>query len=201
VVAYISKLMHWYATRDENYTSPIVKGMGRNKRSARSRILDDDELRALWEITGGMGPFGVLVRVLLLTAQRRRKVEAMEWTDLVDGTWVIRRSERAKGTPPTLLLAPLVLELIAPLPRIGDQVFAAARWPAHRKPELDRLLKARLGGMPDWVFHDLRRSARSLMARAGGAPDVAERVLGHRVGSQVAQTYDRHGYQAEMGRL
>jgi integrase len=33
--------------------------------------------------------------------------------------------------------------------------------------------------MPAWVFHDLRRTARSIMAATGVQRDVAERVLGH----------------------
>ena len=47
-----------------------------------------------------------------------------------------------------------------------------------------------------WVFHDLRRTARSLMARAGVPRDVAERVLGHVI-QGVEGTYDRHEYRAE----
>jgi integrase len=50
------------------------------------------------------------------------------------------------------------------------------------------------------VLHDLRRTARSLMSRAGVRPDIAERCLGHTVGSSVEQTYDRHSYEMEKAK-
>ena len=49
-----------------------------------------------------------------------------------------------------------------------------------------------------WVFHDLRRTARSLMSRAGVRPDVAEKVLGHTL-QGVERVYDRHAYVEEKG--
>jgi hypothetical protein len=60
------------------------------------------------------------------------------------------------------------------------------------KTKLDRA-----SGVSGWTLHDLRRTARSLMSRAGVRPDIAERVLGHTVGSAVQQTYDRHSYTEE----
>ena len=48
-------------------------------------------------------------------------------------------------------------------------------------------------------INDLRRTARSLLSRAGVRPDVAERVLGHAVGSNIESIYDRHDWVAEKG--
>ena len=51
VLAHISKLCNWYATRHDNYSSPVVKGMRRSnpKERARERILNDDEIRTVWK--------------------------------------------------------------------------------------------------------------------------------------------------------
>jgi hypothetical protein len=48
-LAIIRRIMNWFAVRDDNFRSPIVRGMRRHKSSehARSRILTDDELRAV----------------------------------------------------------------------------------------------------------------------------------------------------------
>ena len=48
VLKRVSSICTWYASRHEDYASPIVKGMRRSntKERARSRILSDDELRA-----------------------------------------------------------------------------------------------------------------------------------------------------------
>ena len=57
-------------------------------------------------------------------------------------------------------------------------------------------LDAKLGDIPAWTLHDLRRTARSLMSRASVRPDIAERVLGHSI-KGVAAVYDRHSYRDE----
>jgi len=51
-------------------------------------------------------------------------------------------------------------------------------------------------GLPRWVVHDLRRTARSLMSRAGVSADHAERCLGHVIGG-VRGVYDRHAFSRE----
>ena len=50
--------------------------------------------------------------------------------------------------------------------------------------------------LPNWTFHDLRRTAKTLMARAGVRPDISERVLGHVIAG-VEGIYDRHSYADE----
>jgi integrase len=47
-----------------------------------------------------------------------------------------------------------------------------------------------------WVFHDLRRTARTLMSRAGVDADIAERVVGHVIGG-IRGVYDRHEFANE----
>ena len=48
----------------------------------RTRVLDDDEVRALWRASGRTGyPFGPLVRMLLLTGQRKSEVAEARWRE------------------------------------------------------------------------------------------------------------------------
>ncbi len=77
-------MANWYARRHENYTSPIVRGMMRRtpKEMARSRILNDDELRGVWKLASENGTHGAAVRLLLLTAQRLEKVATLKWEDI-----------------------------------------------------------------------------------------------------------------------
>jgi len=51
-------------------------------------------------------------------------------------------------------------------------------------------------GIPPWVIHDLRRTAKSLMARAEVPAHISERVLGHAIPG-VEGIYDRHHYLEE----
>jgi integrase len=201
-LAVIRGMCNWYAKRHENYSSPIVRGMMRRspKETARDRILDDDEIRAVWKVAEANGTFGAIVRTLLLSAQRLDKVAAMRWEDVsVDGTWKIPSEAREKGNAGELVLPEIALEIIRAQPHyaFNTYVFAGQRdghfksW-SHSKVAFDAKLVMGAG----WVLHDLRRTARSLMARAGVRPDIAERVLGHAI-QGVEGVYDRHTYREE----
>jgi len=50
ILAAIRALMNWYATTDDEYVSPIVKGMARGKPVKRDRTLSDDEIRMIWPL-------------------------------------------------------------------------------------------------------------------------------------------------------
>src|SRR5262249_33384094 len=64
-------ICNWYLARHEDYKTPIAKGMRRSSRkeNARARILNDDELRAVWKAAEANGSFGAFIRILLLTGQ------------------------------------------------------------------------------------------------------------------------------------
>ena len=46
-LAIFSSMANWYATREDDYRSPIVRGMKRGAAAGRGAILNDDELRAV----------------------------------------------------------------------------------------------------------------------------------------------------------
>jgi integrase len=218
VLATLRGIMTWYQSRDEDYVSPIVAKMKRDKREAkaraRKRILNHNEIRRVWEAAGECGIFGALIKMLLLTAQRREKVVSMRWDDVVDGVWTIRTEEREKGNPLTLVLPQFALDIIAAQPRIAGNpyIFAGSlkgrrRWAqdapkpsgpptfnsfSQSKAELDE----RLGDLPHWTLHDLRRTARSLMAEIGVPEHITERVLGHAIPG-IGATYNRYEYGPE----
>ena len=69
------------------------------KAGSRDRVLSDDELKTIWTnaITVGYA-FGPIVQILMLTAQRRGEVAAMQWSDIDTGkaVWTIP-AERTKN--------------------------------------------------------------------------------------------------------
>jgi integrase len=210
VLAYVRKAFNWYAARDDEFTPPIVRGMARTKPSerARTRALTDDEICSLWaalESADSPEPFRNIVRVLLLTAQRRDEIGLMR-AEEIDGDTLVIPAERYKTGIPNAV--PLTKEARQ---WIGDRksgfVFSTTdgRKPfsgySKAKKELDAVIAKQrkadgLKPMPEWRLHDLRRTARSLMSRAGVSADVAEMVLGHKLGG-VRGVYDRHSYAAE----
>ena len=199
-LAVVRKIMNWHSTRDADYSSPIVPGMHRHNGGdhKRSRILSDDEIRALWAACNG-GTYAPMLKVLLLTGQRKDKVATTKWDDVVDGEWRIASEAREKSNAGSLRLPQAVLDIIAAQPRIAGNphVFAGrGSGPFNSFSQRKEELNEKLPDMPPWVLHDLRRTARSLMSRAGVRPDIAERVLGHVIAG-VEGVYDRHSYDAE----
>jgi integrase len=163
VLSTLRSMMNWWATRDDDYASPIVKGMRRDTRRARDRarkrILDDGEIRAVWTACDDTGTYGALIKVLLLTAQRLDKVKTMRREDISDdGRWTIRSEPREKGNAGQIRLPQLALDIIAAQPVIDGNPFI---FPAtvgkgngpfnsfsQRKEELAKKLPAQ---MPRWV--------------------------------------------------
>jgi integrase len=197
VLAVFRSMANWQQQRDDDYTLPLTRNM-RPVIPSRERILDDGELQAIWRASDDGTQFSALVRLLLLSAQRKTKVATMQWSDLNGDTWNIRREPREKANAGRLQLPPLAMEVIAGLPRFAgnDYVFAGRGANPFDGGTPKTQFDARCG-VTGWTLHDLRRTARSLMSRAGVSREHAERVLGHTIGSAVENTYNRHQYDVE----
>jgi integrase len=200
-LAYISKIMNWHAKRSANFNSPIVRGMARTKwkERARSRILTDEELRAIWKAAGAMpGPFGAFMQFLLLTAARRSEAAEMKREELEGSDWILPKDRNKVKVEFVRPLSPAAQALLKELPRIGKAGYAFTTIGRSGLGGFSKF-KRRLdqsSGVTNWTLHDLRRTARSLMSRAGISSDHAERCLGHVIGG-VRAVYDRHEFHAE----
>jgi integrase len=214
-------IFNWYALRDESFVSPIVRGMSRVswKKIARKRVLTDDEIRTLWRALDMTAPpFRQLVRLLLLSAQRRDECTKASLTELKGDLWTIPPERYKTELEHTVPLSALAMEQIAEAVRTdtdkdedaqrGSYVFSTRHGRApfngfsKSKLRLDaemlRLLREhdRKADLKPWRLHDLRRTGKTLMSRAGVRPDISERVLGHVIRG-VEGVYDQHDYLAE----
>lgn len=215
VLAQLRQAFQWWAGRDDTFASPFVDKMRRAKPGVRTRVLNDDELRDLWQSlddTPLPRDFPALIRILLLTACRRDEVAGMHDSEL----------ERAGDTSPTGApiwtipesryktkrdhVVPLTAAVLALLPdregfifpnRDGGSFSSFSRAKAGIDAAIAKQ-REREGreAMPEWTIHDLRRTARSLMSRARVLPDIAERVLGHALPG-IRGVYDCHEYASE----
>jgi integrase len=201
-LATIRRIFAWHATRDDEFLSPVVRGMGRQNvaEHRRSRILDDDEIRAIWAATATDEPFPALVRLALLTSARRGELAGLRRdSEVKDGVWLLPASRSKTKTEVPRPLSKAALALIDARPRVpgcpyvftanGVTPIASFSGP---KEKLDAE-----SGVANWRLHDLRRTARSLLSRAGINSDIAERCLGHALPG-IRATYDRHRYIEEM---
>ena len=94
----VRRLFAWHATRTDDFNSPIIRGMSRIKANERQRerILNDDELRAVWSAADSDdSAFGPYIKFLLLTACRRNEAACLTWNE-IQGTLRTLPADRNK---------------------------------------------------------------------------------------------------------
>jgi integrase len=204
----IRRICNWHAARDDEFRSPIVRGMGRSNPTerARTRILTDDEIRTLWETADSIeGPpslvmFAKLLQFISLTGVRRLEGARMDRRERSGVDWLIPGS-RVKAKRDFLVpLSKAAAELLDGITVIGAKEAGPVFTCDGKRPlaAFDQCKKAfdKKCGFSDWTIHDLRRTARSLMSRAGVPSDHAERAIGHVIGG-IRGVYDRYAYRTE----
>ncbi|MGH6972771.1 MAG: tyrosine-type recombinase/integrase, partial [Caulobacteraceae bacterium] len=205
--AYMRRLFGWAVERGEIEQSPMFGLRAPPQRRARDRVLTDVELRQVWSACDGLGhPFGPIIRLLMLTAQRRDEVASMRWDhiDLQAGVWILPAERCKNGKAHRVDLAPEAVAIIESIVRKGDFVFTTTGETApsgfsHAKRSLDAAVAASGKAIPPWRLHDLRRTAATGMAALGHAPHVIERILNHISGAQggLVAVYQHYQYRPE----
>jgi integrase len=216
VLAHVRKAFNWQAARDDDFLSPIVRGMARTKpkERARKRVLTDEEIRDIWkalETAKVPACYPAYVKSLLLTMTRRNESSDMNSVELEGDLWTIPGERYKNKLDHVIPLSPQAKALIGEKPEgfKGNSWFVFSTTGGKRafsgfskaKRELDaEITKNRKADgrtkMPRWTLHDLRRTARTLMSRAKVPEDHAERAMGHVIAG-VRGTYDRYAYLEE----
>lgn len=200
VLAAVRKMFAWAVERDIIAASPVQKVKAPGKETERERVLTDDELIRIWRAAEAMGGnAGGFVRMLALTGQRRDEVATMRWrdVDIEQAVWTLPREATKGDRSHQVPLAPLAVEILQSLPRLGDFIFTTAgdrpiSGYSKIKVRTDKLV----GINQDWRFHDLRRTCGTGMARLGIAVSTISRVLNHKEGG-VTKIYNRYSYLDE----
>lgn len=214
VYAHTSKLFSWAVERGDIDRSPFDGLKAPPTVASRERTLSDDEVRRVWLAAETLGyPFGPMIRLLLLTGQRRDEVAALSWAEcdraLVEWTLPAARAKNGKTHEVPLSKAALaILDKLAgseAWPRTGLIFTTTGKTPASGHSRA----KTRLDGamvtlapeerLTPWRIHDLRRTVATGLQRLGVRFEVTEAVLNHVSGSRsgVAGVYQRHNWRDE----
>jgi integrase len=194
ILRYLSRVFSWHAARDDDFRSPIVRGMARSRPTERERqrILDDTEIRKVWNAKEE-GSFPAFIKFMLLTGARRNEALGLTWDEIKDGgVWELPASRNKTKQPLARPLSDTALALIESQRGNGSRYVFGISAATKQKKRFDRQT-----GTSGWTFHDCRRTARSLMSRADVDSDHAERCLGHIIGG-VRGVYDQHKYLPQM---
>ena len=171
-LAYLSKFFSWCAERDLVSDVPTDRIRLNGTVKTRERSLNIEELRRVGSSAGRVGGIGgALVKLLMLTGQRRHETSVMRWHDLSgletdEALWSIPGDMTKNHRPHTVPLVPETVCIIRALPVIegSELVFTTTgKTPfsgfSKLKRQIDQAI-AEDGGepMPAWTMHDLRRS-------------------------------------------
>jgi integrase len=166
----------------------------------RERVLSDGELATIWRSTYGPGPFNGIVRMLILTGQRREEVAGMAWAELNDdlSTWTIPASRAKNGATHIVPLSYQAQDLLRSAPKLGELVFPGLRGPFNGFSRAKEAIDAK-SGVTDWRLHDLRRTVATGLQRLGVRLEVTEQILNHVSGSRagIVGVYQRHDFASE----
>ena len=176
-----------------------VSGTGKaDEGHSRDRTLSEAEIRSVLNSLG-QDQFGDIVRLLILTAQRREEIGGLRWNEIDFDRGLIvlppaRTKNKRQHEVPICNQAKAILER---QPSKGEFVFGRrfTNWSGH-KADLDR----RGLNCNGWRLHDLRRTAATMMAELGILPHIIEAILNHVSGQRagVAGIYNRARYEGEM---
>jgi integrase len=207
---YARTFFRWAQKRRYVVRSPLDGLSLPTKSTARARVLADAELKAIWESSEGCGQFGAIVKLLILTGQRRGEIAALrsDWirNDTITLPQEITKNGRRHAFPIGATTSALISSVLSSgkkshesssvilFPARGSTSTPFSGW-SKCKVDLDKACR-----VEGWTLHDLRRTFASNMGALGVRLEVIEKLLNHQSGSfaGVAGIYQRYDFFAEM---
>jgi integrase len=214
--AYGRACFAWAMKRGTVRNNPFAELPFSTAVTKRDRVLSDEEAAAIWRAAGEAArPYGTIVRLLMLTGQRRDEVAGMTWAEISEDlmTWTIPGTRTKNGVPHLVPLSEPARELLQSLlsgpeglkrAHQDQRAKLALVLPGERGTPFSGWSKAKsaldtASGISGWWLHDLRRTLATGLQRLGVRLEVTEAVLNHLSGSRagVVGIYQRHDWAEE----
>lgn len=188
--------------------NPAIMISRPHKEISRDRVLNTQEMNALWEAFGSMGTAGKALRLLMLTGQRLGEITALKWTDITEEAggkiFTIDHSSYKTARTHVVPLSDRALSILDQMPAIEGNPYVFASIRAEGKPitigSKIRNEARDLSGVEDFNIHDLRRTLATNARPLGFTAEIADRVMGHVI-SGVSGVYNRYDYLPEKRAL
>lgn len=166
----------------------------------------DEDIAELWDFFDEQDkPIGELLKMLLLTGQRKTETATMKWTDIKRSIWTIPAKLAKNGQAHELPLGKMaksIIEDLKPYSGDSDYVFLSPR--GNNKPlksTKNAAIRARKQTeVTDFKVHNLRRTVATHMAKLGVDRSIVGKVLNHKQASGddlITAIYDQHTYTKE----
>jgi len=177
-------------------SSPAA-GIKMAKQPSRDRVLTDDELRRVWIAAEQMGQFGVMVRLLILTGQRRSEIGGLRPSMIETDQICLPPALTKNGHEHFFPLLDLARSLLPP--RTNGFLFPNENGGSFTSWSKNHAALLKRSATSSWTLHDLRRTFATGLAKQGTPIHVTEKILNHVSGalSGVAGIYNRFDYWDE----
>jgi integrase len=200
----LKAFLNWCVDRDYIPNNPLLRLKAGVSTTKRDRVLTDTEIASIWRTAQNLGNYGAVVQLLVCTGARRSEISNLrpEWIqkDLLVIPKEITKAKREHVMPLTTISMSILSRQNACstsstggstsgliFPANGLPTTPLSGW-SKLKQKLDKL-----SGVTDWVHHDTRRYFRTSLIRWGCCTaEIAERLIGHKVGGDVFNIYDRY---------
>jgi integrase len=207
--AHLSAFFVWAMKEGIADSNPVIGTNDPQGNAPRDRVLSNGviegktpdancELARIWRACKD-DDYGKIIKLLILSGQRRGEIGAMRWSwltpDLTTLTIpaTVAKNHRQHVLPITDMMRSIIKsvpQMVDRDPLFGQRAEGFTGW-QHYSLDVD---------LKPWVLHDIRRSVATGMADLGIPPHTIEAVLNHVSGhkSGVAGIYNRSTYAREM---
>jgi integrase len=202
----ISSILSWAAREDIIETNPARDIKKRVEERQRSRVLSDEELRAIWAALDGEAPANRRAfQLALLLGQRRGEVAGACRSEMTRDGWLLPPPRTKNKRTHFVPLPPLAAAIFKEAFEATKSTFAfpALEDPSSHvaKQSLSRAWKRVVDNLniPDLHLHDCRHAAATGMAAIGVPLEIREIVQNQvtRREKGLGSVYDQHEYKAE----
>jgi integrase len=149
--AYGRAAFAWAVKRSEVRENPFVDLPIAKSIAKRERVLSDQELAEVWRAAAGAAePYGTIIRLLILTGQRRGEVAGMTWGEISEDltTWNLPAERTKNGEAHSMPLSAPVRDLLSAL--LPDDANEAKRVLREQRAKGELVLPGAVGPFAGW---------------------------------------------------
>jgi integrase len=191
---------------------PTVGLKGGGDEAERTRVLSEDEIRALWslaeipfnkESSRGVARQSIrlALRLLLTTGQRGLDVVEAKWSEINDNWWVIPASRYKTRHDQRVALTPTAMAILEDARLLypnSETVFDTAKGKTLGEGALAKHVRKHMDvlqlGDDTWVPKDVRRTVATKLGDLDHDETQIDRLMMGHVPDKIARTYNKAPY-------